>query len=517
MKMFRLFTGMIALIMIALTGCSNQSPDFSPRLLTLTLVATPVAPNTSTGPNVAVGDKIQFTATGTCTTPPGSSTTSAPCDVTHVTWSVDNPAAGSITNTGLFTAGPGQGTVVVTGTSGDHSASSNLNATTTIIVGPPVLRSLVITTPSSPATIALASTQDYVVKGVYSDGVTRDLDPAVTPITWTSGTPTVATVTPTTGITTTATGVSQGTSVITASSPGVDSASSLLTVNGAVLTGLFQTTLDPATASVAVGSSANYQLIGTYSDGTHHPIPNSDIDWTVDDATIAQLTAVATDNKVSAKGLKVGTATIKGTLKAGVAPSVTDPSLRSATGTLAVFDAFCTTPLVAPTATTQTATSALCLLCSVANPNNAIDADPLSFASLNSTVGLGLLNSDVSLTVNSNAPAFPAGQSAGFIIGRPAGALLSAEVLSQLTISTLLNGTVQESLSSSAGGILPPLLRLTLLGMLGDSNTALLTITTTKPYDAIRVTFGTGVASALTTTEVFGACGTVDLTKLPAP
>jgi len=509
MKMFRLLTGVIAFVMIMLAGCSTQSPDFSPRLLTLTITPDAVDPNTSTT-NVGIGDQIQFTATGTCSTPPGSPTNSVPCVVTKITWTVDNAAAGSIDENGLFTAGPGQGSVVVTGTSGDLTEDSPA-----IVVGPPALRSLVITTPATAATIAQGATQNYIVKGVYSDGVTRDLDPAVTAIAWTTSDPLVATIAPATGITTTATGVGQGTSTITASSPGLTAVTSLLTVNGSTLVSLAGITLDPAARSVAKDASATFKLNGNYSDGTVQPIPNSDIDWTTDDATIAQLTAPATGNEVSAKGLKKGSATITGTLKAGVAPTIVGAANRAKSGTLAVFDAYCSTPLIAPTATTESATDALCLLCNVAGETNVIDADPLNFASLNSTVGL--LFSNVSLTVNSNAADFAAGQTAGFIIGRPAGALLSAEVLSQLTISTLRDGAVQESLSASGGGILPPLLRLTLLGLLGDSNTALLSMTTTLPYDAIRLTFGTGVASALTSTQVFGACGTVDLTQLPTP
>jgi len=129
--------------------------------------------------------------------------------------------------------------------------------------------------------------------------------------------------------------------------------------------------------------------------------------------------------------------------------------------------------------------------------------------------------SGVTLVVNSNAADFPATSvapsTAGFIIGRPAGALLSAEVLSGLTITTLRDGVAQESKRVSSGGILDPLVRLTLLGLLGNSDTALLSLTTTKPYDAISLTFSTGVASALTTTRVLGACGTVDLDAVPSP
>ena len=63
MKMFRLLTSMFALLMFGLAGCGTQSPDFTPVLKTIT-----ISPNPA--PTVAFGDTLQFTAAGTCTTPP---------------------------------------------------------------------------------------------------------------------------------------------------------------------------------------------------------------------------------------------------------------------------------------------------------------------------------------------------------------------------------------------------------------------------------------------------------------
>jgi hypothetical protein len=489
MKVLRLLGILCTLAITACGDGSIKSPDFSPKLLSITVTPNPAA--------AALGDTVQFTATGTCTTPPGSANASQPCGVSDVSWNSSSPSVATINGAGLATT-------LTTGSTGITATKDGVTSpTVTLTVGPPEVRSLVVTPGAT--TIPLGASQSYKVQGVYSDHQTRDIaNPAS--ITWASSNTTVATVAPTTGSTTVASsggaGKTTGTTTISATD-GTLTGSSVLTVSNAVLDGVVS--VSPATDTVSVGLSKPFQLIGHYADGTTKPIPNSDIDWTVSDLTVAAPTADPNDNKVLVKGLKVGSVTITGKLKPAVNPAITQ---RSATATLTVVDAACTTPLVAPKATTATAVDALCLACSVDNPGNAIDANPINFAGLTSTIGL--LTGGVTLTVNSNAAVpFPAGGKAGFIVGRPAGQLLSAEVLSTLTLSTLLNGAVQDSVSLAAPNAqVPPLLRLTLLGMLGESNTALLSITTTKPYDAIRLNFSSMVAGLLTTTQVFSACGT---------
>lgn len=501
MKMFRLLTS-IALFAIGAAGCGTQSPDFTPKLVSISITPNPIG-------TVPLGGTVQLTAHGTCTTPPGSVSTTQACDVSDATWSVDNHNVGSITQGGLFTAGPQQGTANITATSGGQTA------TLPVTVGPATVSSLQVT-PSS-ATIGVGGSQTFKVQALYSDGQIRDVaDPAT--ITWSSSS-TIVTVSPTSGATTTATSPATGTTGVAtiSATDGTHTGNATLTVSNAVLDGLVGVT--PATDSVAVGLSKPFQLMGHYSDGTSKPVPNSSIDWTVSDATIATLTADPAGNQVLAKGVKKGgPVDVIATLKAGVSTSIVGAN-RSKKGQLTVVDAACTTPMVAPTYKTATAVDPLCLICTVDSPDNVINASPTDYAGLTSTIGL--LMSTVNLTVTpSTAPGtqYPAGGEAAFIIGRPAGqifssqtplsAVLSAEVLSQFTVTTLLNGAVQESSTSSATATLPPLLNLTLLGQLGSSDTALLHFTTTKPYDALRISFGTGVASLLTTTQVFAACAT---------
>jgi hypothetical protein len=272
MKVLRLLG---ILCTLAITACGNgsiKSPDFSPKLLSITVTPNPAA--------AALGDTVQFTATGTCTTPPGSASTSQPCGVSDVSWNSSNPSVATINGAGLAS----------TLTSGSTDITATQDGVTspkvTLTVGPPVLKRLVVT-PPGPTTIGLGASQDYKVQGVYSNSQTpRDLDNPAT-ITWASSNTTVATVAPTSGSTTTASssgpGKTTGTTTISATD-GTLTGSSVLTVNNAVLDGVVGVT--PPTDSVSVGFSKPFQLIGHYLDNTTKPIPNSDIDWTVSDATL---------------------------------------------------------------------------------------------------------------------------------------------------------------------------------------------------------------------------------------
>lgn len=550
MKMFRLLAGTIALLIVGLVvGCSNNSPDFTPVLKSVQIKYTALHPRSSG--KIAVGDQLQFTASGLCTTPPGTKAGDPdvvskditengvvttyflkPCgnSVGNVLWSDNASGNGTIDpNTGLFTAGPGAGNVIVTGTASGLSGTASVD-TVTLPVTSVVLDHIVVS-PKSPPPVAQNGTVTFTVTGVGSDNQPFTLVPAS--ITWSSSCAlTVATITPTTGTSTVAKAIATtGTCTITATSANntnndiIAPDSGTFTINNDVaLKHLVSTKLTPPSAAQPVGATQDYQLLGVYGDGLTHPVPNAQINWTISPAApnaVATIADHATDpSKETATAVKIGLATITATLKD--ASTLDDPSKNSATGTLTVVDAACTTPLSnqnTPAASTATAvTGPLCLICGVASADNVIDADPTNAAALNATLGVGLPTNEISLTVNSNAVTpFPGGARAGFHVTDPTGALLSANVLNgEIRVSTLLAGTVQEtSTPYVAGGLipLPPLLDITLLG-LGAGGGAYVTLPTTKPYDAIRVTFSTGLVSALSTVNVNSACAAVDLTKV---
>jgi hypothetical protein len=139
----------------------------------------------------------------------------------QVTWTSGSPAVAAISPTGLAT-GVGVGASPITAAlNGVTSPAATLSVT------PAVLTSLAVS-PQSPS-IGQVATKQFAATGTYSDGTTADLTPQVT---WSSGTPAVATISPT-GL---ATGLAPGTTGITATLGGVSSPSDPLAVSPATPT-----------------------------------------------------------------------------------------------------------------------------------------------------------------------------------------------------------------------------------------------------------------------------------------
>lgn len=204
-----------------------------------TLVSIAVTP---ANPSVALGRTQQFVATGTY-----SDSSSADLSAT-VTWASATTSVATINATGLATS-VSQGTSVVSATLGAVSGS------TTLTVGPAVVVSVAVT-PASP-TVARGLTQQFTATATYSDGSALDVSATAT---WASATPSVATISAS-GL---ATGVAEGTSVISALVGGL-SGSTTLTVGPAVLVSI---DVAPNPLPVTVGGTDVVSVTGTYSDGS---------------------------------------------------------------------------------------------------------------------------------------------------------------------------------------------------------------------------------------------------------
>ncbi|HUP92284.1 MAG TPA: hypothetical protein VM074_08560 [Solimonas sp.] len=167
----------------------------------------------------------------------------------------------------------------------------------------------------------------------------------------------------------------------------------------------------------------------------------------------------------------------------------------------------------APAGSTSTATEAglLCQLtdplsgivdtCNVSDVANASDGDLASFATMQ--YALGLLDPDLggSETVTVDLPGtVPAGQPAAFLIDFPGGEIANASVLRSLTLTTLLNGTVQDTFA------LDNTLELDILGLMGPTDPALVGGFATQPYNQISLT----VDAALLTADLFDAVRVYD-------
>jgi len=490
-------TAIITATEIGATGTPETATAIVTVTFTPVLVSLTVTPDPASSP---LGSPIQFEATGTFTTPPGSPAPTTTGPATGVVWSIAPPvlpatSANAVIDsiTGIAT-GTAVGTATVVATVGAISDSALLTITAPQLKGLVISEDPPATPPSAAAdkTIPLGTTQNYRALGIYTDSdVPRTLAPADT-VAWTTSNATVATLDPVNSPGTTATAVGRGTATLTATS-GTFSDTVALTVSEAVLTTLVR--VEPPVGRVVPGASTEFTAIGRFSDGSESALADSQVSWSSSNTAVATI-----DAQGLATGVIEGEVVITATLTQGGG---------SATARLLVTDAVCTTPLLlSEGASTAADTSGICLLCGVNSPDNAIDAVRTNYATIN--VPVGLIGAGEALTVvgSSNTPnytlPFAAGQSAGFVIGRPVGTLVLAELFSQLTVTTLLNGAVQES----SGDVIP--LRLDLLGieLVPNSDTALVSLLTNLPYDAIRLQLNSGVATALSSVQVFSACAT---------
>ncbi len=253
-----------------------------------TLASIAISPQDSTIP---LGATQQFAATGFYTD--GSTQ-----DLTATaTWSSSATVVAVINGSGLA-AGEFQGTATIQASFGSMSAS------TTLSVGAPSLVSVGLT-PAN-ATIAAGSSQQYQATGTYSDGSMRNVTALLT---WSSGSPAVAAVT-NTGL---ATGLGQGTAVLTAGFESV-SASVTLTVGPPNLVSI---TVVPNTASLSSGTTQQLSATGIYSDGSTQNLTASSL-WASSNSSIVGIsssglaTAAATGNATitATSGSASGTATL---------------------------------------------------------------------------------------------------------------------------------------------------------------------------------------------------------------
>lgn len=189
--------------LLFLVGCCGQF--FKD---TKDVVAVSIAPANTT---ILPGGTQQFTATGTFGENGGTG------DVTAQTrWTSSNPALVTITSAGMA-RGIAAGTVTIKGDCECYVAKTNLTISTQAVT----LVTIVVT-PMNPS-VMTGQTQQFTATGHYSDGSTSDITGSVT---WTSSSPTVATIS-SAGVATT---VAVGISTITASSGNV-SGTTILTVS----------------------------------------------------------------------------------------------------------------------------------------------------------------------------------------------------------------------------------------------------------------------------------------------
>ena len=194
--------------------------------------------------SVAEGSTFQFTATGTATDGSKSNQTA------FATWTSSNNTFATVQTTAQ--AEPGEATGVAAGTVTITASENGVSGTATLTVTPPPPPLLSIQVTPLLEYTGVNSTVQFSATGTYGDGSTQNVSASAT---WTSSDTSVATVESTGEVKAgQATGVSLGTSTITASLNGFSS-SAALTVTGS---GVFEAT--PLTDLVpANGACGTYE------------------------------------------------------------------------------------------------------------------------------------------------------------------------------------------------------------------------------------------------------------------
>lgn len=517
MKILKLLVAAGGLGLAACGGDSLQSPDFTPALAGLTLTSNAeVDDTTATTPadyKLPIGARASLDVVGTFTLPPGSDDEFFD-EQTEASLAVTPDGIASIENGELV--GITTGVVTVTATKTDDITDETFSSQITFRITPVELVSIAID-PSAPVTISEFQTQSYRAIGTFTDDSTRAVS-----ATWTDqGAVDILTFSPNPGAITEATPIpgSAGSST-TIRATAVDNtdliAEVTISINTVTLDGIASVTCTPDT--IGEGETSMCVANGEFSDGSSGAVPDNLVTW-----DSANEDAATIDANGDALGVNGGQTTL-------ITATLSSPA-DSASTTLTVTDARCTTPLLgsagdftvpamslSSTAGTGAGTpfSMTCLICDVVNPENVIDGELATFGQLSIT--LGLLNPAVTLATNGSTT-YPVGTPVGFVVAQPAGQLLSAELLSTLTITTLDSaGNPLES----AGRAQPTFpvpgvpLNATLLGMIGGQEAVLFSFTpTTDAFTGLALTFDGGVVSALPAVNVFQACATADPAATP--
>ncbi|MBA4697332.1 MAG: Ig-like domain-containing protein [Legionella sp.] len=195
-----------------------------------------------------------------------------------VTWTTDDSDIATVTGTGTGTitgvVRNGGTTTMRANVTGVSEASGQVDVT------PAELISIALD-PSS-VTVIAGLTETVVVRGTYTDGQR----PVTSGVAWTTGDPTIATVTGT------GDGIIKGvahngdTTTMTATVTGVTPASGQVFVTPARLTSI---ALEPPSVTVVAGLTETVNVRGTYTDD-EKPLLTSGVTWTTGDSDIATVT-----------------------------------------------------------------------------------------------------------------------------------------------------------------------------------------------------------------------------------
>jgi plastocyanin len=186
----------------------------------------------------------------------------------------------------------------VHGADAGNGTATGMSGTITVL--PATTLSSIAVSPQNPS-IAAGTTEQLTALGTFSDGSTQDLTSQVT---WSSSSPSVATISNTAGQQGLASGINPGTSSITAAF-GTVSGSTILTVTPAILQSI---TVTPSNSSVSIGQTRQFTATGSFNNGTMQDITNL-VTWSSGNTSVATVSNSAGSHGL-ASGVALGTSTM---------------------------------------------------------------------------------------------------------------------------------------------------------------------------------------------------------------
>jgi uncharacterized repeat protein (TIGR03803 family) len=289
-----------ATLSVSLQGLSATTTLTVTRSSLVSIAVTPSLPS------IAAGTNEQFAATGTFS---DNTTQNLTADLA---WTSSNTAIATVSSSGLASAvGPGSATI--TATCKVASTCGTLAGSATLTVTPATLVSIAITPPVP--SIALGTSETFTATGTYSDNSTHNLTALVT---WSSATPSVATISNATGTTGVATSVATGTTLIAAVLGRVTSPAVTFTVTPTTLVSI---AITPTSPRIPVAGIKQLIATGTYSDNSTQILTTA-VTWASSDASIAPISN-ASGSQGQATGLVVGSTSISAALGSVTSPTLT--------------------------------------------------------------------------------------------------------------------------------------------------------------------------------------------------
>ncbi len=286
-----------------LVGCGgggqNSStsvpPPTSPTLNSITV--------TPSNAQIAKGTTQQFTATGKYSDGSSKNLTDS------VTWGSSAVAVAGVNTSGVaWATQPGSATI--TASNGSVHASASLTVISAALIS-------ISVTPANPS-LAAGTRLQLTATGVFQDGSAQDL---TTSVAWSTSNPSVASIS-STGL---LSGAETGTAHVYASQGPITSAVGVI-VKTAALQSLV---INPATASIAKGTTSQFRAIGTFTDGTTQDVTSA-LSWTSSTPSVASVASGMASGV--APGNTVITVT-SGTISASATLTVTNATVVAITVT----------------------------------------------------------------------------------------------------------------------------------------------------------------------------------------